>query len=141
MKYTRLLCALILVFSLTVLTGCSALAAMERAEDAIENRVDAIEETIDSHIDAAEDALEQKLQNSLTPSTNSQDQLIPSDEAASIALEHAVVAAEDAEHLRVNLQFDDGRQEYEVDFRSGRLEYDYEIDAVTGKILSYDVDD
>ena len=35
---------------------------------------------------------------------------------------------------------DDGRAVYEVEFYSGNTEYDYEISAETGEILSYDSD-
>lgn len=40
--------------------------------------------------------------------------------------------------LRANLDWDDGRMKYEVEFYSGTTEYDYDIDAVTGAILSCD---
>ena len=42
--------------------------------------------------------------------------------------------------LTVRLDWDDGRPEYEVEFYSGQTEYDYEIHAVTGAILSSDRD-
>ena len=35
---------------------------------------------------------------------------------------------------------EDARWEYQVEFRSGTMEYEYEIDAGTGTILSRDVD-
>lgn len=60
--------------------------------------------------------------------------------AKSIALEHAGVAESDAKFYRVERDNDDGRAVYEVEFYSGNTEYDYEISAETGKILSYDSD-
>ena len=42
--------------------------------------------------------------------------------------------------LRTEFDFDEGRPEYEVDFHHDGWEYDYEIHAETGKILSRDKD-
>ena len=43
--------------------------------------------------------------------------------------------------LKSSLDYDDGRQVYDVEFYSSDYtEYDYEIDAATGDILSYDSD-
>lgn len=61
-------------------------------------------------------------------------------QARSIALEHAGVAESDAKFYRVERDSDDGRVVYEVEFYSGNTEYDYEISAETGEILSYDSD-
>lgn len=61
-------------------------------------------------------------------------------QARSIALEHAGVAESDAAFYRVERDSDDGRAIYEVEFYSGNTEYDYEISAETGEILSYDSD-
>ena len=36
--------------------------------------------------------------------------------------------------------YDDGRLEYEVEFKSGGMEYQYKIDGVTGSILEYEQD-
>ena len=54
--------------------------------------------------------------------------------AKEIALADAGVAEADAVFLKVRLDWDDGRAEYEVEFYSGNTEYDYDIDAVTGAI-------
>ena len=60
------------------------------------------------------------------------------DKAKSIALADAGVNAADAVFLKAKLDRDDGRVEYEVELYSGRREYDYDIDARTGAILSRD---
>lgn len=65
---------------------------------------------------------------------------IGQDEAKAIALAHAGVSESDATRLKVELDRDDGRMEYEVEFDVGRTEYSYEIDAVSGEILSYEID-
>lgn len=60
--------------------------------------------------------------------------------AKEIALAHAELAARDVKRLRVKQDLDDGRKIYEVEFRKGRIEYSYDIDAATGTILEYDID-
>jgi len=62
------------------------------------------------------------------------------EKAKAIALEHAGVEESDATFVRGHLDYDDGRQVYEVEFYAGNLEYDYEIDASTGRIRDYDRD-
>ena len=64
---------------------------------------------------------------------------ITADEAKRIALAHAKLAEKDVTFVKVELE-DNNRYEYDVDFYSGNLEYDYEIDAVSGAILSADRD-
>ncbi|MCO7136915.1 PepSY domain-containing protein [[Clostridium] leptum] len=65
---------------------------------------------------------------------------ITEEEAKQIALTHAGVAEEDTSFLYVKQDYDDGRAEYDVEFFAGGKEYDYEIDASTGDILSSDFD-
>ena len=64
--------------------------------------------------------------------------------AKEIALTHAGVKAADATVTKSKLDYDDGCQVYEIEFyvsgSSGYTEYDYEIEAATGKIVSYDHD-
>ena len=50
------------------------------------------------------------------------------------------MAVADVTFHSVSLEEDDGRAVYDVEFYSGSTEYDYEIDAATGDILSYDND-
>lgn len=63
---------------------------------------------------------------------------ITAEKAKEIALNHAGVKAADAVFLLAGLDWDDGKVCYEVEFYSGSVEYDYDIDAVTGAILSFD---
>ena len=60
--------------------------------------------------------------------------------AKEIALQHAGLSSAQASFLRTHLDWEDGRPVYEVEFYSGNTEYDYEIDAQTGTIRSYDFD-
>ena len=63
---------------------------------------------------------------------------VDEDTAVSIAMEHAGVT--ECSIHRVELDTEDGRQVYEVEFFAGNTEYDYTIDRETGEILSYDQD-
>ena len=66
------------------------------------------------------------------------------DEAAAkqIALDHAGVSEGDTAFLMSKSDYDDGVAVYDVEFyvASTNTEYDYEIDAATGEIRSYDYD-
>lgn len=130
----RFLCLFLAVLVLSVFAGC------DRVEDTIENKVDSIEETLEQKVnDAANALIPSDTAGNFTPVDPSQ--LISPEQAQNIALEHAGVTSDEAVGLHTVLQIDDGRQEYDVTFRVGHLEYEYEIDAATGKILSTDIDD
>lgn len=51
-----------------------------------------------------------------------------------------VPGASESDIVKAHKDYDDGRQEYEVEIRYNGYEYDYEIDAETGNIISSDVD-
>ena len=60
---------------------------------------------------------------------------ISASDALRIALEHAGVATADAKEVKTDLDIDDGKAVYEVEFLAGGYEYDYDIDAATGAVL------
>lgn len=60
--------------------------------------------------------------------------------AQKAALDHAGVSKDSVKFVRTHLERDDGRWKYEVEFYQDNTEYDYDIDAVSGEILSYDHD-
>ena len=65
--------------------------------------------------------------------------LIGEESALSIALDHFSIAKNEARVVKVKLEEDDGLLIYEVEFKVKDLEYSFEIDAKTGKILDIDV--
>ena len=74
------------------------------------------------------------------PSTTSIGTDIGAEKAKEIALQHAGVSASNAVFVKAEREYDDGRLTYDVDFYAGNKEYDYEILASNGTILSYDAD-
>lgn len=67
-----------------------------------------------------------------------QQTLLTQAQAVEIALRQAGLSQAQVTGLRVTPDEDDGRPEYEVEFRFDGWEYDYEIHGVTGEILSHD---
>lgn len=63
---------------------------------------------------------------------------ITREEAVQIALKYAGVSEADAQYLKVELDYDDGRTEYEVEWDVGQYEYTCDIDAYTGEIISFE---
>lgn len=60
--------------------------------------------------------------------------------AKSIALNHAGVSESKAYDMDVELDDEDGKLVYEIEFKSGNMEYDYEINAATGAILKHEAE-
>ena len=60
--------------------------------------------------------------------------------AKSVALNHAGVSEGKAYDMDIELDDEDGILVYEVEFKSGNMEYDYKIDARTGAVLKHEVE-
>ncbi len=58
--------------------------------------------------------------------------------AKAAALSHAGLQESQVWDMKAEMDYDDGRLEYEVEFKSGGMEYEYTIDGVTGNILSFE---
>lgn len=61
--------------------------------------------------------------------------------ALAAALSHAGVSQDQVYGLEVKREYDDGRLEYEIEFKTGGWEYEYTISAADGAILDYERDD
>ena len=62
------------------------------------------------------------------------------DKAKEIALSHAGLSADQVTFVKVNMDFDDGIQKYDIKFYCNGQEYDYEINASNGQIIQFDYD-
>ena len=70
-----------------------------------------------------------------TPNTGSATGAVDKDKAQEIALAHAGVKAVDATITKSKLDYDDGRQVYEIEWYANGAKYDYEISVATGEII------
>lgn len=64
---------------------------------------------------------------------------IGTEKAEKIALDHAGFSEADVQFLKSEFK-NDGMPEYEVSFYNNATEYDYDIDAMSGDIIEYDMD-
>ena len=88
--------------------------------------------------------------NQPTPGQSGQDQsnqpnsgqqgLLDLETVKALALADAGVKADAAVFTQSELKWEDGVQVYELEFHASEAEYDYEIDAVTGAIISKDAE-
>lgn len=69
-----------------------------------------------------------------------QGSVITAAKAKEIALNHAGISAAGATFVKVELDKDDGVLIYEVEFCVGATEYEYEIDALTGSVIHYELE-
>lgn len=65
---------------------------------------------------------------------------ISADEAKKAALDHAGLKESDVTDLDVDLDRDNGILKYEIDFHANGIEYDYDINADDGTVISADKD-
>ena len=93
--------------------------------------IDAVSGTVLSYDYDAED---------YRPSSDNTGNYIGVEKAKSIALERAGVSSAQASFKKAQLDWDDGRARYEIEFIAGNYSYEFEIDAQSGTILDYERD-
>lgn len=82
----------------------------------------------------------QQLPGISTQGQASDKSYIGNDAALSAALTHAGLSSNDVRGIEVELDYEYGRMVYEVEFDSGNTEYEYDVDAVSGEIIWYEID-
>ena len=70
------------------------------------------------------------------PNTNTSTGAVDEAKAQEIALAHAGIKAADATITKSKLDYDDGRQVYEIEWYANGAKYDYEIAVATGEIIN-----
>ena len=78
--------------------------------------------------------------NNASNSTVNSNNKITIEEAKSIALKHSNLDESQVSFIRSEYDFDNGIEKYEIEFYSNNNKYEYEINAKTGDIISYDYD-
>ena len=73
-----------------------------------------------------------------SPNTNTSTGAVSEAKAQEIALAHAGVKPADATITKSKLDYDDGRQVYEIEWYANGAKYDYEIDVATGEVVKSD---
>lgn len=116
MKIHRLTAMLVALLLMAGLVGCS----MASAKQDLNSAASSIRQAVDPTAGAA--------------------QAITKEQAQEIALKHAGFTADQVTRLRAEYEIDEGVPQYDVEFHEGGWEYEFEIHAETGAIISYDKD-
>ena len=147
----------LLLTTVLMLSGCNLWA--------VEARLDALEDAVDHRVDAVEDAAEAAVAQVILPEptplapvpkqsqpptgkpaettppvTPAPAATLTKEEAEAIALEYAGFTADQVSYLWTEFEIDDRIPQYDVQFHEGYWEYEFEIHAETGAILSFDKD-
>ena len=116
--------------------GNGAQKAAVQSGEVYDDRDDRIDDQQDDRSEAAN--ADQAAQQQTTQPASAEDEQKAA--ALQTALKDAGVNEADASRIRVTSDRDDGMLVYEVRFDAAETEYDYEIDAQSGRIISTDVE-
>lgn len=119
----------------TLLAACGK-NAEKTASDA-QSIGDSIVSGAESATDKVKSELDDKVKND-----SSLDLMagITAGDAKQAALKHAELDEAQVSDVEIDLDRDNGKLVYEVNFKHGQTEYDYEIDAETGDVISSNKD-
>ena len=149
------LTAILFIFALLLtMAGCSAASTI--------HKLDTMEDRIEAKVDAAEDGLEHILRDAVTPAPTAAPapvftepapapaevppaaaenvRKLTEEQALQVALDYLAFSADQVTRLNVAYEIDDRIPQFDVEFNQGDWEYEFEIHAENGKILSYDKD-
>ena len=128
-----LILALTLIFSL-LFTACG------RAMNDITSDAESIGDSVISGAENAADRVTDDTESAVKKDEKSMNLMagITANDAKDAALSHAGLEESQVSDIDVDLDRDNGKLIYEVDFNSGNTEYDYDINAETGEVISAD---
>ena len=130
----QLTAVLLVIALLLTMTGCSVAGTARKLDEA--------EDKVEAKIDAAEDKVEDALRDAVAPAPAAGEtgKTLTAEEAQKIALDHLGFTAEEVTRLRSEYEIDDGIPQFTVEFEQGDWEYEFDIHAETGSIISFDKD-
>lgn len=148
MKKKLLIC--LTSIGLTLLAGCSGQgsdannkdSATSTAEVTEEAKPEATEEMMqDTTAEPTAEAMDQDAAKETDLSTDSASakdtKQISLDKAKKIALKKAGLSEKDGKWKKEELESEDGRKVYDLEFVSGDREYEFDIDAQTGDVVDF----
>ncbi len=95
----------------------------------------------DKSVESLQDSTESKKDRTKeAENKDSSGKYIGIDKAKTIAVNHAGLSLSDVTFSKAKLDTDDGETVYDIEFYKGDIEYEYEIDASSGKILEHDAE-
>ena len=134
----QLTICLMLFALLMTMAGCSAANAARM--------LDAAEDQVEAKLDAAEKKLEDRLRDAVLPAPETNPAAsepsgkLTREQAEKIALDYLGLTADQVTRMHSEYEIDDGVPRFDVAFCQGDWEYEFEIHAENGRILSYDKD-
>ena len=139
------LTAVLMIFALlpTMMVGCSAANAVQRldaAEDRLEAKLDAAEEKLKAAVPASLPVDTRPAPVETIPAVSESAGKLTREQAERIALDYLGFTADQVTRLHSEYEIDDGIPQFDVEFHQGDWEYEFEIHAENGRILSYDKD-
>lgn len=119
------------ILAVPAMTGCQAARTAESAGRAMERGAESVGDALKQAVDTT----------AATVNGSHKNPALTLEDAQNIALKHAGFSADQVMALHAEYEIEHGIPQYDVEFRHGYWEYDYEIHADTGDILSYSKDD
>lgn len=126
----------LLAFIITIVFVLSLTACGEAMDDTTSN-AESMGESVASDLQSGTSSIVSDVE-STTKNTESTNFMagITAKQARDAALKHAGLTEEQVSDVDVDLDRDNGKLIYEVDFNVGNTEYDYDIDAENGEVIS-----
>lgn len=118
-------CLIGVLCAMLLLSSCSAREIKDDVKEGVEDIKEEVSQMVPKETASSE-------------STSDNKQFIGEDKAKSIALEKAGYSADEVAFDRVELENDDGVWQYEIEFRKDKTEYNADISAKDGKIISWE---
>ena len=147
-----ILLVLVLLLSLSACTAANAVQTLDIVEDKVEAKLDAAEEKVEESLRtvvatapapaATEPAAAPAAEPTIpaAPVEKLPENALSREAAEKIALDHLGFTADQVTRLRTEYEIDDGLPQFDIEFHQGDWEYEFEIHAENGQILSYDKD-
>ena len=145
-----ILLVLILLLSLSACVGANAVQTLDIVEDKVEAKLDAAEEKMEESLRTAAVPASVAMEPAAAPAAEPTipaapveklpDAALTREQAEKIALDYVDFTADQVTRLRTEYEIDDGLPQFDIEFYQGDWEYEFEIHAENGQILSYDKD-